>query len=71
MTADQVLQAVREALRTEAAVYEKGGWPADGRQVLYARAEGAAWALRLADLLAEDAARAFLVDCHASFGLSG
>lgn len=70
MTAAEVLRTVREGLWREAAVYDKGGWPSDARQVLYARAVGAAWALALADLVPDDLCREFLVECYQRFGLA-
>lgn len=69
MTGAEVLRTVREGLWVEAAGYDNGGWPADARQVLYARANGAAWALALSELVPEDGCADFLAQCQQRFGL--
>jgi hypothetical protein len=70
MTGVEVLRTVREGPWVEAAAYDKGGWPSDARQVLYARANGAAWALSLAELVPEPVCRDFLVECYKRFELA-
>jgi len=69
MGGQEVLARVREGLFAEAEVYDRGAWPDGARQVLYARASGAAHALTLAGLLNDSDAVAALAECHQRFGL--